>query len=153
MTSDEQMNTRLMTTADLREVMAIERASYPFPWTEGIFRDCLRIGYLCRVLINARDAVTGYGVLSHGAGEAHVLNICVAAAYRRRGLGEAILLQLIDDARQLCADTLLLEVRPSNTTAIELYRKLGFNEIGLRKNYYPAAHNAREDAIMFGLVL
>lgn len=153
MTSDEQMHTRLMTTADLRDVMAIERASYPFPWTEGIFRDCLRIGYLCRVLINARDTVTGYGVLSHGAGEAHVLNICVAAGYRRRGLGETILLQLIDDARQLHADTLLLEVRPSNTAAIELYRKLGFNEIGLRKNYYPAAHNAREDAIMFGLVL
>lgn len=153
MTSDEQMHTRLMTTADLREVMTIERASYLFPWTEGIFRDCLRIGYLCRVLINSNDAVIGYGVLSHGAGEAHILNICVEGAYRRRGLGEAILIQLIDDARQLSADTLLLEVRPSNTAALELYRKLGFNEIGLRKNYYPAAHNAREDAIMFGLVL
>lgn len=153
MTSDEQMHTRLMTTADLREVMTIERASYLFPWTEGIFRDCLRIGYLCRVLINSNDAVIGYGVLSHGAGEAHILNICVEEAYRRRGLGEAILIQLIDDARQLSADTLLLEVRPSNTAALELYRKLGFNEIGLRKNYYPAAHNAREDAIMFGLVL
>lgn len=142
-----------MISADLGEIMAIERASYPFPWTEGIFRDCLRVGYLCRVLVTGNDAVVGYGVLSHGGGEAHILNVCVAMAYRHRGLGKTMVSQMMDDARRLGADTLLLEVRVSNTVAIELYHKLGFNEIGVRNNYYPSANNAREDALLFGLDL
>lgn len=142
-----------MNSADLGEIMAIERASYPFPWTEGIFRDCLRVGYLCRVMVTDSDEVAGYGVLSHGGCEAHILNVCVAAAYRHRGLGKIMVSQMMDDARRLGADTLLLEVRVSNTVAIALYHKLGFNEIGVRNNYYPAANNAREDALLFGLDL
>src|ERR1700739_1955641 len=76
---------RAMRGSDVADVVAIERASYQFPWSEGIFRDCLRVGYVCRVITVSRH-VMAYGVMSLGAGEAHILNLCVAEGYRcRRG--------------------------------------------------------------------
>lgn len=142
---------RPMTMDDLDAVMAIELASYDFPWTRGIFSDCIRVGYFCRVLAVA-GSIQGYGVLSHGAQEAHLLNLCVRPEGRGLGYGRLLLRHCLEAAQQLCADTVLLEVRPSNNTAIALYHSMGFNEIGLRRDYYPA-RNGREHALVFALAL
>jgi len=135
---------RAMRGNDVPEVVAIERASYQFPWSESIFRDCLRVGYVCRVMSVARQ-VMAYGVMSFGAGEAHILNLCVAEAYRCRGVGRRLLSSLIERAATAGMSDAFLEVRPSNTSAIRLYLALGFEQVGMRRGYYQAA-NGREDA-------
>jgi [ribosomal protein S18]-alanine N-acetyltransferase len=142
---------RPMTTQDLDAVLAIERAAYDFPWTRGIFEDCLRSGY--RAWIGGRGVmVCGYGLLACGAGEAHVLNLCVAQGERRHGLGRRLLETLLADARRGGAVRVFLEVRPSNVHAVTLYHDRGFNLITRRPNYYPA-HNGREDALVMALEL
>jgi ribosomal-protein-alanine N-acetyltransferase len=85
--------------------------------------------------------------MSVAAGECHLLNICIHPNHQRQGLGEGMVLFLLDFARQRKARVALLEVRMSNTAAYRLYTKLGFDEVGLRKSYYPARHG-REDAII-----
>jgi ribosomal-protein-alanine N-acetyltransferase len=142
---------RPMHDADLAAVAALERSSYLFPWTEGIFRDCVRVGYVCRVMEIA-GAVIGYGVLSAGAGEAHILNVCIAGEYRCRGFGRHMLLHLIEQAREFGVREAFLEVRPSNTTAIRLYQSMGFEQIGVRRGYYQALAG-REDAVVLKLDL
>src|SRR5438309_6005358 len=102
---------RPMRAGDVAEVVAIERASYQFPWSEGIFRDCLRVGYVCRVVDVGGDTA-GYGITSIGAGEAHVLNVCIREEYRGRGLARKILLYLLDRARGAGMYEAFLEVRP-----------------------------------------
>jgi len=139
------MRLRKMRNSDLPQVMAIERASYQFPWAEDIFRDCFRANYSCWVC-EEQDTVLGYSILSIAVGEAHVLNICVAPDEQGQGIGRKMLENLINHA-QGRADTMFLEVRPSNAVAIALYEDMGFNEIGIRKGYYQA-ENGREDAIM-----
>jgi len=133
------------------EVAAIEARAYEFPWSEGIFRDCLRAGYNCWVLVR-EQAIIGYGVLSVAAGEAHVLNVCVAPEVQGEGHGRRLMRRLMDLARWHGAERIFLEVRPSNPRAMQLYHTLGFNEIGRRPNYYPAK-NGREDAIVMALEL
>jgi len=135
---------RPMRGSDVADVVAIERASYQFPWSEGIFRDCLRVGYVCRVVTVARQ-VMAYGVMSFGAGEAHILNLCVSEMYRCRGVGRRLLGSLIERAAAAGMADAFLEVRPSNTAAIRLYLALGFEQVGMRRGYYQAA-NGREDA-------
>ena len=142
---------RAMRQADIETVSAIESRAYEFPWTPGIFRDCLRAGHECWVL-DCRAGIIGYGVLSCAAGEAHVLNVCVAREHQGHGHGRHILRRLIDIARWHMADRVFLEVRPSNHGAIALYDSEGFNEIGRRPNYYPAA-KGREDAIVMAMEL
>jgi len=142
---------RPMSEADLPEIMEIERRAYPYPWTIGILRDCLRVGYSCW-LYEHNGVIQAYGVMSVAAGEAHVLNLCVRPEAQGNGLGRRMLTQMIALARRHGADTLLLEVRPSNLAALHLYQKMGFNEVGSRKNYYPAEHG-REDALIFALSL
>ena len=141
-------NFRAMTTEDVTAVMVIELQGHAFPWTEGIFNDCMRVGYHCWVM-EREGVITGYGVMSTGAGEAHVLNVTIDASQRRQGAGEAMMHMMMLHARQMGAHSIFLEVRPSNTGAVRMYEKLGFNEIGRRKNYYPAADNQREDAILY----
>lgn len=142
---------RHMRAADLDGVMAIELDAYPFPWTRGIFEDCLRSGY--RTWVAARGSmVCGYGLLSFGAGEAHLLNLCVAASERRQGLGSQLLEQLLTDARVLGAERVFLEVRPSNTEAVALYHARGFNLLTRRPHYYPS-HGGREDALVMAIEL
>jgi len=140
-----------MVARDLDEVMQIELAMYPFPWTRRIFEDCLRVGYRCHVG-EIEGNFAGYGVMSTGAGEAHVLNLCVAEEFQRRGLAREILSLLLDEADMLEVRDVFLEVRPSNTGAITLYEQMGFNQVGLRKDYYPLA-NGREDAIIYAASL
>src|SRR5499427_10069637 len=135
---------RAMRGNDVADVVAIERASYQFPWSEGIFRDCLRVGYVCRVVTLSRQ-VMAYGVMSLGAGEAHILNLCVGETYRCRGVGRRLLTSLIERATTAGMGDAFLEVRPSNTAAIRLYLALGFEQAGMRRGYYQAA-NGREDA-------
>jgi ribosomal-protein-alanine N-acetyltransferase len=142
---------RPMTRTDLAKVMLVELAEYPFPWTERIFADCLRVGYHCWVA-EVEEKLIGYGIMSTGAGEAHILNICIGRAFQGKGLGRALLLHLLDEARAIGVDTVFLEVRPSNATALALYDSVGFNCIGTRKDYYPAKFG-REDATLLALTL
>ncbi len=107
------------------QVVRIERASYAFPWTEGIFRDCLRVNYFCRV-VEIGPTLAGHGIMSVGAAEAHLLNICVAEAYRCRGIGGRLLKHLLRAAALAGAVEAFLEARPSNLSAIRLYQSLGF---------------------------
>jgi ribosomal-protein-alanine N-acetyltransferase len=142
---------RPMTEADVGSVVALERASYQFPWSEGIFRDCLRVGYTCRVVTSANRLV-GYGVMSLGAGEAHILNLCIDAAFRCQGIGRRMLDYLLDKGAGAGMSEAFLEVRPSNTAAIRLYLSVGFDQVGMRKGYYQAV-GGREDAAVLKLPL
>ncbi|MFO8025554.1 ribosomal protein S18-alanine N-acetyltransferase [Thiohalophilus sp.] len=142
---------RAMTPADLNEVMAIEEAIYTFPWTRGIFRDCLAVGYPCRVL-QIEGRLRAYAILSLAAGEAHILTLCVDPDSRRQGYGERMLGDILQLARERYAASVYLEVRPSNQVAIRLYEKTGFQEIGIRPGYYPDAFG-REDALVMALSL
>jgi [ribosomal protein S18]-alanine N-acetyltransferase len=142
---------RPMSLADVPAVANVERASYAFPWSEGVFRDCVRVGYFCRV-IEAAAEVAGYGIMSCGAGEAHILNICVRHDLRSGGVGRRLMAFLLDRARELHMQDVFLEVRPSNGVAIRLYETLGFARVGLRKGYYQAP-GGREDALVYKLVL
>jgi [ribosomal protein S18]-alanine N-acetyltransferase len=141
---------RTMTYADLATVVEIERLNYPFPWDEGIFIDCFKVGYGCWVC-EEDGKILGYTVMTMGVGEAHILNISIAPDEQGQGVGRRMMEILIEKAKGE-AETMFLEVRPSNLGAIALYQKLGFNEIGVRTGYYPA-EKGREDAIMFALEL
>ncbi|MBT8083397.1 MAG: ribosomal protein S18-alanine N-acetyltransferase [Gammaproteobacteria bacterium] len=135
---------RDMSHDDLSMVSDIERRSYEFPWSHGVFRDCLLAGYNNIVLLRG-DVVAGYGVLSVAAGEAHILNICVDPAYRSHGYGESLLDEMLFRARAATVRQVFLEVRPSNEPALGLYRKKGFHKVAERPAYYQA-HDGREDA-------
>lgn len=136
---------------DVPTVAQLERDTYPFPWSDGSFRDCLRAGYDCHV-VDCDGRVSGYGIMSRGAGEAHILNVCVERGLRRRGLGRAMIVFLLERAAAAGMRAAFLEVRPSNVAAVRLYQALGFEQIGVRKGYYPAA-GGREDALVFKLDL
>jgi ribosomal-protein-alanine N-acetyltransferase len=142
---------RPMGEGDIGAILAIERAAYPFPWSEGIFRDCLRVGYVCRIAEIGVDLI-GYGVMSVGAGEAHVLNLCVAEAFRGRGVGRTLLRHLLERGAASGMREAFLEVRPSNVAAIRLYQSLGFDQVGMRRGYYQAV-GGREDATVFRIDL
>ncbi|MGF1528551.1 MAG: ribosomal protein S18-alanine N-acetyltransferase [Candidatus Competibacterales bacterium] len=135
---------RPMTAADIDAVLAIETEVCLFPWTAGIFRDCLRVGYRCRLLVAPR--VLGYGVLSVAAQEAHLLNLSIHPDYHRRGLAWHLLGRLLAEVAEV-AEVIFLEVRVSNAAAQGLYAKAGFAEVGVRKGYYPAV-GGREDAVV-----
>jgi ribosomal-protein-alanine N-acetyltransferase len=142
---------RPMTEADVPTVGIVERSSYQFPWSDGIFRDCVRVGYVCRV-ITYSETVIAYSVMSMGAGEAHILNLCVDTEFRCRGIGKKLLNYMLDRAATAGMDDAFLEVRPSNTNAIRLYQSLGFEQVGTRRGYYQAS-SGREDAAVFRLNL
>lgn len=135
---------RSMKYEDLAQVSDIERRSYDFPWSHGVFRDCLLAGYHC-VVLEREGIAAGYGILSVAAGEAHILNLCVEPMHRAHGYGEQLLNEILGIARDCGVEEIFLEVRPSNETAIALYRKKGFHEIANRPKYYQA-REGREDA-------
>ena len=143
---------RPMCQVDVEAVAALEQRAYEFAWSAGVFLDCLRVGHECWVLEGRAGSLRGYGVISCAAGEAHILNLCVAPEHQGHGQGRRILHRLVDIARWHMTDRVFLEVRPSNPAAIALYHDSGFNEIGRRPNYYPA-RNGREDAIVMGMEL
>ncbi len=138
-----------MSDSDLDAVMAIENVIYTHPWTRGNFTDSLAAQSHGFVL-EQHGVIVGYAVLKTGAGEAHLLNLSIAAAWQRRGLGRELLCRVVDAARDLKVSKLFLEVRASNVAARALYAQADFREIGLRRGYYPAHGTAdgREDAIV-----
>ena len=137
---------RPMQLGDVAVIMEIERRVYPFPWSEGIFRDCVHVGYCCWVYTQG-EQVAGYAVMSIGAAEAHILNLCVAPEQQGCGIGSQMLLHLLELAGQHQAAAVFLEVRPSNKKALKLYHTLGFQDVGIRKDYYPD-HKGRENALI-----
>ncbi|WP_198246658.1 ribosomal protein S18-alanine N-acetyltransferase [methane-oxidizing endosymbiont of Gigantopelta aegis] len=144
------MRIRYMGPDDLDAVLEIEGKNYNYPWTEAIFKDCLNASnYTCWVIEDQNQKVIGYCIISIAAAEAHIMNVCVDPDAQGLGAGRKMLEHMIKYVRGK-AQTIFLEVRPSNRKAVHLYQSLGFNEIGIRKDYYPAAHG-REDAVMFAL--
>ena len=142
---------RRMTADDLDAVMAIENEVYPHPWTRGNFSDSLAAGYHCWIA-ECGGEIAGYCVVAIGAGEAHLLNMSVAAPWQRRGIGREVLGFVLRLARESGAARILLEVRPSNEAARALYATAGFAVIATRRDYYPAG-GSREDAIVLQLDL
>lgn len=140
-----------MKKADIPWVLAIEQKSYEFPWTEGIFNDCLAVGYHCFV-IERENEIVGYAIVSIAAGECHILNICIHESHRKLGLGRRFMQYILEHAHKAGAIMAYLEVRPSNIIATSLYWSLGFEQIALRKDYYPA-RSGREDALVLACVL
>ncbi len=140
----------VMVEEDLDDVLAIEESAYPFPWTKGIFRDCLRAGYEARVLRQGDHLIAGYVLWSWGVGEAHILNLCIGPMHQRRGLGRHLLQTCLAEISRGDVDTVLLELRASNFVAESLYSSMGFRHLGRRKGYYPAGRQ-REDALLMAM--
>jgi len=146
-----RVDLRPMHEFDIPVIAAIEKAAYQFPWSEGIFRDCLRVGYVCRVL-DVGGELGGYGIMSVGAGEAHILNVCIREQFRSRGFARKVMVYLLERARAAGMSEAFLEVRPSNVAAARLYHSLGFEQVGIRRGYYQASVG-REDAAVLRRVL
>ena len=146
-----RVDIRPMNELDIPVIAAIEKSAYQFPWSEGIFRDCLRVGYVCRVIDVAGD-LGGYGIMSVGAGEAHILNVCIREQFRSRGFARKVMVYLLERARAAGMSEAFLEVRPSNVAAARLYHSMGFEQVGIRRGYYQATVG-REDAAVLRRVL
>ncbi len=144
---------RPMQREDLPDVLRNERSSYVYPWSEGIFEECLTLGHECWLSVFGNDSsdkttiTAGHGVLSVAAGESHLLNVCVHPDWRGNGMGRVMVEHLLKRAQTLRASVIFLEVRPSNLMACKLYETLGFNEVDIRHDYYPTI-TGREDAIV-----
>ncbi len=136
-----------MKVNDVPRIIGLENDVYEFPWSQQIFRDCIRVGYDCWLAI-VLDEIVGHAVISVAAGESHMLNLSIAKQYQGKGYGKLFIVFLLEVARKKQAGIMMLEVRPSNTHAINCYYSSGFNEIGCRKDYYPAPEG-KEDALLF----
>jgi [ribosomal protein S18]-alanine N-acetyltransferase len=140
-----------MRASDLAEVAALEKSLYAFPWSLGNFRDSVNAGYDCWTVTHG-EAVVGYAILMVALDEAHLLNIAVASQWQGQGIGREFLAHMVGVARAAACQIVYLEVRPSNFAARHLYRALGFQQIAIRPDYYPAP-SGREDALFLGLAL
>ncbi len=142
---------RTLALNDLDRIVKIEHSAYPFPWSRGIFVDCMRVGYDCWGL-QVRDLLVAYAIQTHAAGESHLLNLCVDPEWQRSGYGSILLEHSICQATVKGCESMFLEVRPSNPAAIRLYARRGFVVVGERRNYY-RAEKGRERAIVMRLEL
>ncbi|KKK85799.1 hypothetical protein LCGC14_2769630 [marine sediment metagenome] len=136
---------------DLPEMLNIELQGYSHPWSEGIFRDCFKPSYRLWGVCQGGSLV-GYAVISYVLDEVHLLNLCIHPGCRGQGAGKLLLRYLLAEAARECMNQVILEVRLSNNVASKLYRNEGFEEIGRRPRYYPAA-SGREDARVMTLLL
>jgi ribosomal-protein-alanine N-acetyltransferase len=143
---------RPLSPHDLGQVMRIEADVYPFPWTRGNFEDALRAGYTAWALYDGAQTMVAYAIAMLAVDEAHLLNLSVARGFQRRGHGWKMLEWIAQCSRDYGARSLLLEVRPSNEVALRLYQRYGFERIGVRPGYYPAA-GGREDAVVMRVAL
>lgn len=148
---ENQVHVRTISRSDIEQVLEIERAAYDFPWSANVFAECLKAGYVCRACFNDNTMV-GYGIMSMGGGECHIMNLCVHPLRHGNGYGSLLMSDLLKIAGRSNAHMAFLEVRTSNRRAHALYQYLGFNEIGVRKNYYPA-RRGREDAYVLAKML
>lgn len=142
---------RPMQIADIDAILAIEHANFPYPWTRGNFVDSINSGYSCWVLESHQELI-GYAIVMMVLDEVHLLNISVAKPYQGKGIGRELLNTMMQVGRSYGGQHMFLEVRVSNTQAIGLYESIGFNEMAIRRQYYPAKQG-REDAILMGLAL
>ena len=142
---------RRLSAEDLDRLHHIEQLAYPYPWSRGVFADCLRVGYACFGLQIGRD-LAGYSIASIAANESHLLNLCVHPDWQHRGYGSLLLEYMINHAARQGAEAMFLEVRSSNRRAAKLYENRGFAVVGRRPNYYKAGA-AREDAVVMRLLL
>ena len=142
-----------MEEADLDEVTAVEQEVYPYPWSRNNFADSLAQGYHAWVLRTPQRELMGYFLVMAIVDEAHLLNVAVARPWQGKGVGRLLVNQAVALSRGLGLESILLEVRPSNQRALEIYQRYGFTEIGRRKGYYPAANQTREDAIVMRFAL
>jgi ribosomal-protein-alanine N-acetyltransferase len=147
----EMPRIRRMVSTDIDAVVVIEREVFLFPWTRGNFSDSIESGYYCLVLEQGGE-VLGYGVMTIGAEEAHLLTLSIAAGSQRKGWGERLLREFIRIAKERLARTMFLDVRESNRAAARVYKRLGFRQIAKRRGYYPAM-GGREDSLVMELVL
>jgi ribosomal-protein-alanine N-acetyltransferase len=138
--------------SQLGEVLDIERRAYDFPWTEGIFRDCLKAGYSAWALQDRSGRLLAYAFMTMAVGETHILNLAVDPQTRRQGIARFLLEHVLQLARAAHCTIVLLEVRRSNKAAIRLYQGAGFQQIGTRRGYYPGLEQ-REDAFVLALEL
>jgi ribosomal-protein-alanine N-acetyltransferase len=142
---------REMNENDIDSVFAIEKQGYPFPWSKTLFEQAVQSTKYSTV-IELDGNIVGYGIISFVVGEAELLNLCIDPAYQGKGLANHLLTHLLDYAANIDNHEMFLEVRVSNEAAIHLYDKIGFNEIGRRKNYYPTV-GGKEDAILMAAPL
>lgn len=142
-----------MQPTDVNDVLAIENDLYPFPWTRGNFLDSITNGYEGWLLRDGNGVLNGYFLLMPSVDDAHLLNITVHRDLQGRGLGLLLLNKAKLLAKERKLDAILLEVRPSNSRAEKIYARYGFARIGVRKGYYPAPNNQREDGIVMKLPL
>lgn len=142
---------RRLTMEDVDRIYEIEELAYPFPWTRGLFVDCLNAGYALFGLQIGKDLV-GYTILNWAVGEAHLLNLCIHPDWQYRGYGSLLLEYAINHVARHDNESIYLEVRTSNTRAAKLYKNRGFRVIGSRRSYYQAGEG-REDAIVMRLPL
>ncbi len=142
---------RPMCEADLAAVLQIERDANRFPWSKQNFADCLGDNYQSFVF-DASGSLVGYLILQHILDEVHLLNICVQHQHQGKGIGRYMLDQMIREAQQRQVNLIVLEVRRSNHRAQQLYIQAGFNEMSIRRGYYPA-EQGREDAVLMGMDL
>ena len=147
----DEWQLRPMRDADLDAIEVAERVIYEFPWSRGNFADSLAAGHAAWVAEPA-GRLAGYAVMMMAVDEVELLNISVLDAWRRRGLGLALLDHLCQRARAVGARRMLLEVRPSNQAGRDFYDRQGFRQIGRRRDYYPAAAG-REDALVMERML
>lgn len=142
-----------MTAADVDEVWALECSVFPYPWSRGNFVDAVASGYDCWTVRDPGGELAGYYLLMYALDEAHLLDVAVAGKRQRQGLGRRLLDEIAARARGQGMESILLEVRPSNERALDVYRRHGYVHIGRRKGYYPAGPAGREDAIVMRLDL
>jgi ribosomal-protein-alanine N-acetyltransferase len=143
-----RLNYEPMRESDIEDVLAVEVRVYPYPWSRANFLDSLASGYQAWVLRDQAMRLLGYFLIMQVVDEAHLLNVAVAEEWQGQGLGRFLLNQSVACARGLGMESMLLEVRPSNARALGIYERYGFEQIGRRKGYYPAADQQREDAIV-----
>jgi ribosomal-protein-alanine N-acetyltransferase len=148
-----RLNYEPMRERDIEDVLAVEDRVYPYPWSRANFLDSLASGYQAWVLRDQAMRLLGYFLVMQVVDEAHLLNVAVAEEWQGQGLGRFLLNQSVACARGLGMESMLLEVRPSNVRALGIYERYGFEQIGRRKGYYPAADQQREDAIVMRYTL
>ena len=148
---DQLVTFKPMTMDDLDAIMQIEPTIYSHPWTRGNFSDSLKSGYSAWIMLQGKTLI-GYALMMMVLDEAHLLNLSVAKPYQKQGFGRIMLEKMLTVAKQYHAANMFLEVRASNLAAIRLYESVGFNEMSIRRNYYPAKQG-REDAVLMGLAL
>ena len=148
--SEDDLRFRPMTTADMDELMVIERTSYRFPWSMGFFLQELQVACARSILAEADGRIIGYVLYWLLPGVIDIHNIAVHVDFRRRGVGRVLLKKVLAEARRQSTARVTLEVRKSNLPAQKLYESIGFRSTAIRKGYYS---DDGEDALAMTLDL